>query len=1336
MVDYKLSGLNPRDFEHLIQSLGKGVIAVGLTPFGDGPDGGREATFEGPMRYPSEIGSWDGYLVVQCKFKVSGESSAKVDGQWAIREMKKELALIPRRRKRPDAYLFVTNVRLTAVEHTGFRDRAMKELQSECQNLGITQYDIWAYDDLCRYIDANHAVRLAYGGFITPGDVLEATIRKLGEATPSFLDVMSAYQHRQLLGESSAKLESAGQEPGQRISLADVFVDLPAVGDARQFHSARGHDDRAYDIVHALIDNGSRVLRPSTWTGSPTSAFENTDNRNIEPRTVLVGGPGQGKSTIAQYVCQLYRSSMLLESPSPRTDVQTKDLAGRFQAAANNAGMRIAPRFPFKVVLNRFASDLAADSSLTLIKYMKQELERAASVNLPIETLRKWLEIHPWVVVLDGLDEVPAASNRESLLDEISAFCSELVTRDSDTQLIATTRPQSYQHELRELGFFRHNLVPLEPERALAYGEKLVGARWPHEDESRTTIQRRLKTAAHNSATAKLMQSPLQVTIMATLVEKMGEPPRERYRLFEAYYRTIYGRETGREGVLATILSQRKTDIDSIHFRTGLSLQIESESAGKTDSQLTDTTFTAIVTDRLEEIGMEEAARNELVEHISDSSLDRLVFLTRPRPGVVGFEIRSLQEFMAAEALMHDGDQMSVERMTQIATNSFWRNVLLFCIGKVFVAHDYMLDSVLAICTGLNAHEDPVIRARLAGSLLALDILGEGSAQYHPKMERQLALIALETTTLSEIDISSRLVEIHNSRLDDLFHEHIEIALRDGGNRPDEVGALAVVIGLASKGIPWAQSLWDNTTPEPSRELDGLLLHAVGRHQSEWLSGLLRRTIPGRPPFVGAVIGQRSGASVPKDGDVDWLRGLPQLSRVESAVEAQLNSVHSALGYLEFQSIFSTNDLARLNWIETMPMRHIGWRCILADFRLRSAPSTDVLATELRGIAEMQRLMPNSEPDGLDPNLYWFLNLRYGRPSICWLLLACVASTSDPHVLEAFAASAEKGLFGEPADWREAEQRWFRDGVTVMELGATGIDIDELPKRVASGEFPLHCAELRWSSDNAMASAIEFLDGRMSESGTDWLGREVVKGLFTRSFAYFSGRSASALTLEQIRNLYHWAQSRGLDLPLVALCEAMPRHIPTEWLPLLDEIARGGAALDFSHGSPIPFGTLSLLSKALAKGPQQLGLVRILAMSHESKGRKPRVPAATLRLVKEFGAGDGAAACAVIELSAGKLTLPEAIRAVTELRNSDGQWMPVATRAVGIHSSPESKDLFARAVLAAPRVGERSAAERNLNNMAVTQALESRQSGLAQPLNWDRLKLRGIRVAPPKGPHH
>ena len=116
------NGLDPRAFEQIVQAIAKKEIANGVTPFGDGPDGGREATFSGKMNYPSATAPWDGYLVIQSKFKLHPTGNPKDDGDWLIEQLSKDLAKfsdIKRSLKRPEYYLATTNIRLSAV--AGFK---------------------------------------------------------------------------------------------------------------------------------------------------------------------------------------------------------------------------------------------------------------------------------------------------------------------------------------------------------------------------------------------------------------------------------------------------------------------------------------------------------------------------------------------------------------------------------------------------------------------------------------------------------------------------------------------------------------------------------------------------------------------------------------------------------------------------------------------------------------------------------------------------------------------------------------------------------------------------------------------------------------------------------------------------------------------------------------------------------------------------------------------------------------------------------------------------------------------------------------------------------------
>lgn len=145
MGDYILERLNSRDFEHLTQSLALKEIGAGITPFGDGPDGGREATYTGKMAHPSTQSPWDGYFVIQCKFLQRPSGDRGRDENWALDQLQVDLEKFyggERELSKPDYYIFVTNVTLTAVQDAGSKDRAFALLR-EYQNSGCLKgFDI------------------------------------------------------------------------------------------------------------------------------------------------------------------------------------------------------------------------------------------------------------------------------------------------------------------------------------------------------------------------------------------------------------------------------------------------------------------------------------------------------------------------------------------------------------------------------------------------------------------------------------------------------------------------------------------------------------------------------------------------------------------------------------------------------------------------------------------------------------------------------------------------------------------------------------------------------------------------------------------------------------------------------------------------------------------------------------------------------------------------------------------------------------------------------------------------------------------------------------------
>jgi hypothetical protein len=273
------------------------VIGPGVTPFGNGPDGGREATFRGRMAYPSVAGPLEGYLVVQAKFRQRPAGDPPKDGAWLLDQLKQELdKFVDPKRKllRPDYYLLVTNIVLTPAQDSGSKDRALALLARRQTEIGYRGYSIWDYDHLRSLLDGQEAIRTRYQPFIGTGDVLAEVMRQLQGQRPDFELIVSRFLQVELRTDLYSRLEQAGHTSDDRIPLARVFVDLPAADDPI-VDPPRNDEMRVQprpDLLADLLQHASQILKPSACT-SDVPLTEAHGKRGPEPgRFVIVGGPG------------------------------------------------------------------------------------------------------------------------------------------------------------------------------------------------------------------------------------------------------------------------------------------------------------------------------------------------------------------------------------------------------------------------------------------------------------------------------------------------------------------------------------------------------------------------------------------------------------------------------------------------------------------------------------------------------------------------------------------------------------------------------------------------------------------------------------------------------------------------------------------------------------------------------------------------------------------------------------------------------------------------------------------------------------------------------------
>ena len=589
MPDYDLSRLSNRSFEQLIQALATRLLGPGIVVFGDGPDGGREATFERKVPYPTPVESWDGYGVVQAKYR-QRPTDPHQDGTWAVDQLKDEISKYTdpeSKLRKPDYFIFATNVVLTPVLDKGSKDRAVAVLEGFKNQSPLKDYAIWDYDQIRTFLDAYEDVRKAYATSITPGDVLARIISQLSPSPTHMYKTLVRFLERELLSDECVKLEQAGHNVDDHIPLATVFVDLPTVDESAGLRAHIREDtnvDIGYPDPPAHLGEGfiKEILAASSELLNPASLGTSVISNNLDPmaprgsqgRFVLIGGPGQGKTTLTQFVCQIFRASIISGKPADKLSPDIKSALATIQDHCDleDINHTVVPRFPFKLVLNDFATALSTSSTSqvnSVLGYLSRQITKRTDSDISVDDLRRFLAAYPSVFIFDGLDEVPASSNRDEVLDAIKDFWIDASNANADILAIATSRPQGYNDDFAPAHYQHRELAELSHQLGWHYAQRLAEVRYRTDEDRKQKVLTRLDRAFRDSSTARLMRSPLQVTIMAALVDRVGQPPQERWSLFNQYYDVIYDREVERSIPASIILRDYQPDIKAIHNQVG-----------------------------------------------------------------------------------------------------------------------------------------------------------------------------------------------------------------------------------------------------------------------------------------------------------------------------------------------------------------------------------------------------------------------------------------------------------------------------------------------------------------------------------------------------------------------------------------------------------------------------------------------------------------------------------------------------------------------------------------------------------------------------------------------
>lgn len=543
-----------------------------------------------------------------------------------------------------------------------------------------------------------------------------------------------AYLHRVLRTAGQLSLAGvdpkvASDDPNARLQLSAVYTALLTYGVERldELQGWRG----------GLFHTAARQL----------SALAQLDRY---PYLVLLGDPGSGKSTFAQFAalclagaCLAHKTInlTLLTAPLP-------DEAGEDQAEPQP--WQHGPLLPLFVTLRDFAARGLppvgeAATARHLWHYLETELAAAALPEYAPHLRREWQEMGG-LLLLDGLDEVPQANQRR---EQIKQVIEDFVASFPRVRVLVTSRTYAYQQQAWQLPDFAVAvLAPFSRGQIRRYVRRwyghIAGLRGWHPDEGQGRANLLQQAIFGSERLRDLAERPLLLALMASLhAWRGGSLPEKREELYAdavdllldwwESQRQVHDAQGSVAIIQPSLAEWLKVDRDKVrlllHHLAYQAHAAQPELVGTADIPEGDLVSGLM---RLSQNPAVNPAR--LVEYLTQ----RAGLLLPRGDGVYAFPHRTFQEYLAACYLTdHDYPDKVAELACQDANR--WREVALLAGAKAARGSSSTLWALVeALCfQEPDEAAAPAWGAHLAGQVLAESALLEHvSPRHQVKVER------------------------------------------------------------------------------------------------------------------------------------------------------------------------------------------------------------------------------------------------------------------------------------------------------------------------------------------------------------------------------------------------------------------------------------------------------------------------------------------------------------------------------------------------------------------------------------------------------------------------
>ncbi|NHC47657.1 NACHT domain-containing protein [Motilibacter aurantiacus] len=474
------------------------------------------------------------------------------------------------------------------------------------------------------------------------------------------------------------------------VTVESLFVDVPVVGRPGTEVEAFLRDINPRPRPPLKRNGATRPppieVRTEPFGLGKAGAAQALLHPNWAGSAVLVGGPGQGKTTLLQFLCQFYRARILARdeySPiaadlSPVTEVArlpikvelTDYAAWRRELLGHPAGVH--PKVPRRPE--------SSQPNASLESFMAIMLAQASGRDFSVRQLSVLVTTRAVLLAFDGLDEVADADERDEIADEIRATSVRMRANALDAQLIVATRPGSVGRPMwRDPHFQALFLSSLTPALRMKYLERWV-AQSRLDSAEIADLRRTFTESITMPHVVDLAGNPMQLAILLHLMQRRAVLPEKRTALYDRYIDVFMDRESKSQ-----IVAEHKDLIIAFHKLLAWRIHTQVE-LGQSKGAIGLVELKALLTEYLLPRGRDA----QFVDELFKSVTTRVLCLVQREldSQEFQFEVQPLREYFAAEHLYDTlpSDTNKNNRMaclTALIRRPFWSNVMRFFAGKL-----------------------------------------------------------------------------------------------------------------------------------------------------------------------------------------------------------------------------------------------------------------------------------------------------------------------------------------------------------------------------------------------------------------------------------------------------------------------------------------------------------------------------------------------------------------------------------------------------------------------------------------------------------------------------